>query len=423
MPGAACAVLACVLHCRRAPPVRAGRRIQVIGKRRLTLAACCTAHVVQDGLLATLYVLLPVLAQAFGLSYAQVGVIRATNNTAMAMLEIPSGMLSERLGERTLLTFGLACAGLGYLSLTAATGFESVIACLFAVGVGGAFQHALSSSIISRAFHDHGRRAALGVYNSAGDAGKLAFTGIFSLAIGMGAAWQGVITGYGAAALLGAAAVYATLARLGAGARPDRRPGSGDDANGAGWGIRDRTGFTALAAIVFLDIAVQSGFLTFLAFLMIEKSVPTSLAASAVVLTLAGGMFGKFGCGFLAERFGVIRSLIAIEILTAAGIVAVLYAPTLVAYLLLPLLGVVLQGSSSITYATVADLMRGDRHSRGFATVYAIASSASILGPVGFGIVSDRFGLTPAMLAMALVVLLPLPLSLALRPSLARSLA
>jgi len=29
--------------------------------RKQALAACCTAHVVQDGLLATLYVLLPVL--------------------------------------------------------------------------------------------------------------------------------------------------------------------------------------------------------------------------------------------------------------------------------------------------------------------------------------------------------------------------
>ncbi|MDH3412240.1 MAG: hypothetical protein OEM98_07130, partial [Gammaproteobacteria bacterium] len=75
----------------------------ILDKRRgLTLATCCGTHGLQDGLSASIYVLLPVLAQAFGLSYSQVGVIRAANNTAMSLFEIPSGMLSERLGERTL---------------------------------------------------------------------------------------------------------------------------------------------------------------------------------------------------------------------------------------------------------------------------------------------------------------------------------
>jgi MFS family permease len=388
-------------------------------KRSLTLAACCGAHALQDGLVAVIYVLLPILAQAFGLSYSQVGVIRAANSSAMALFEIPSGMLSERLGERMLLVFGLVCAGLGYLSLAMAAGFVAIVLSLFVTGFGAAFQHALCSSIISKTFQGGGRRAALGVYNSSGDGGKLAFAGLFTLVVGMGVAWQGAATGFGVMALLSAAAVFVILRYLDVGARPgvDARAAKGPGK--IDWGIRDPTGFSALAVIVFLDIAVQGGFLTFLAFLMIEKQVPTGLAAFAVVLTLTGGIFGKFGCGFLAERIGVIRSLVVVECLTAVGIVAVLVSPTLVAYFLLPVLGLVLQGSSSITYATVSDLVRGDRHSRGFATIYSVASSAAIAGPIVFGMIGDRFGLVPAMLAMACIVLLPLPLCVLLRPALA----
>lgn len=362
--------------------------------------------------------LLPILAQSFGLSYAQVGIIRATNNSAMMMFEIPSGILSERIGERSLLAFGLICAGLGYLSLARASGFVTILLALFVAGFGAAFQHALSSSVISKSFADAGRRAALGVYNSSGDVGKLAFTGLLSLTIGMGAAWQGVVTGFGLLALVAAGGLFIILRRLGVGSRAGvhapRHAGPGK----ADWGIRDRGAFTALAVIVFVDIAVQGGFLTFLAFLMIEKLVPTGLATLAVVLTLAGGIFGKFGCGFLAERFGVIRSLVVMECLTALGIVAVLLSPSLVAFFLLPVVGVVLQGSSSITYATVGDLVRGERQSRGFAAIYSIASAAAIVSPIAFGLVGDRFGLTPAMVTMACVVLLPLPLCLFLRPAL-----
>lgn len=387
--------------------------------RNLTLATCCGVHSLQDGLSAALYVLLPILAQTFGLSYSQVGIIRAANNSAMMLFEIPSGMLSERLGERTLLVFGLMCAGLGYLSLAAATGFVAVVLSLFVAGFGAAFQHALSSTVITKTLPGTGRRAALGAYNSSGDVGKLAFTGFLSLAIGMGAAWQGVITGFGVMALLAAVVLLVIFRRLDVGSRPLLHAQGEKASEEVGWGIRDRTGFTALAVIVFLDIAVQGGFMTFVAFLMIEKQVPTSLAAFAVVLTLAGGIFGKFGCGFLAERVGVIRSLAVVECLTATGIVAVLLSPTLIAYFLLPVLGLVLQGSSSITYGSVGDLVHGNRQSRGFAAIYSVASGAAIVGPIGFGIIGDRFGLVPTMLAMALVVLLPLPLSMLLRPALA----
>jgi MFS family permease len=98
------------------------------------------------------------------------------------------------------------------------------------------------------------------------------------------------------------------------------------------------------------------------------------------------------------------------------GIVAILLSPTAIAYVLLPVLGLVLQGSSSITYGTVGDFISADRRSRGFAVIYSVAGAASIAGPIVFGIVGDRFGLAPAVLSMAVVVLLPLPLSGLLRP-------
>ena len=67
---------------------------------KLTLSACCSTHGLQDGLTSTVYVLLPILAQNFGLGYAQIGLIRTVNSVAMWLLEIPAGILSEQFGER-----------------------------------------------------------------------------------------------------------------------------------------------------------------------------------------------------------------------------------------------------------------------------------------------------------------------------------
>ena len=387
------------------------------GRRKLALAACCTTHSVQDGLTASIYVLLPILAQAFGLSFAQVGMVRAAHSSAMGLLELPSGVLSESFGQRNLLVFGLLCAGTGYLAVSMAEGFTGLLLGLCLAGCGAAFQHSLASSLVSNVFSGPSRRTALGAYNSSGDAGKLLFTGLLTTLIGAGAAWPQVAAGYGALVVAAGIGLFFVLRSIRAGA-PEPAISRRLSLRSTDWGIRHRTGFAVLAAIVLLDIAVQDGFLVFVAFLMLQKQVPVGLAGFAIVLTLAGGIAGKFGCGLLAARTGPVRALIAVELLSAAAILAVVAAPAMVAFCLLPLAGIVLQGSSTITYGTVSDLVDEKRHSRGFALVYTLTSIASIAGPIGFGLLSDGFGLDAAMFAMAVVVAVPALLILLMRGAL-----
>ena len=385
-------------------------------RRKGVLATCCGAHVVQDGLSAALYVILPILAQAFGLNYAQIGILRAVNNGAMALLEMSSGFMAERFGERSLLVFGLICAGFGYVVLAMANGIWIILPCLFIVGIGGAFQHALSSSIVSNTFDHNGRRSALGLYNSSGDVGKVLFTAAFSLATGIGVAWQGIALGFGVVALACGAAVFFTLRALTAGdRRPVVKPSDGA-ASSIGWGIRDRTSLVALGVAVFLDTAIQAGFLTFLAFFIAAKEVPLHLATFAVTLTLIGGIFGKVACGFLAERIGTRYAFALVQCITAVGIVAVLVSERFLAFALLPVLGIFLQGSTSITYGVVGELVHSERVSRGFALIYSISSLSGLLGPVFFGLLGDYFGIEPTMLAMALVSLLAIPPCMLVQP-------
>ena len=386
-------------------------------RRKLTLAACCATHAVQDGLSTSIYILLPILSQAFGLSFAQVGMVRAVHSGAMGLLELPSGMLSERVGQRPLLGFGLLCAGTGYLTVSMAGGLIGLLLGLCIAGCGAAFQHSLSSSLVSSTFFGPARRVALGAYNSSGDAGKLLFSGILTTLIGAGAAWPRVAAGYGSLALAAGIGILFLLRAVRVG-NPFEVSDRQSSLRGADWGIHNRTGFVTLAVIMLLDLAVQDAFLVFVGFLMLHKGVPVAIAGFAVVLTLLGGIAGKFGCGMLAARVGPVRALIAVELLSAVAVLAVLAAPPMVAFCLLPFAGIVLQGSSTITYGTASDLVDERRQSRGFALIYTLSSGATILGPIAFGLVSDRFGLENSMLAMALVVALPAPLALLLRGAL-----
>src|SRR6185436_3780709 len=202
-----------------------------------------------------------------------------------------------------------------------------------------------------------GRRAALGTYNFAGDVGKFAFGAMVSLLLLAGISWQLPVLGFGMAALVAAGAVIALIANAELTQPAERLKASGV----AGWGIKDRQGFTVLCLIEILDSSTRAGFLTFIAFLLIAGGLSGGWAASAVPLVFVGGMAGKLACGLLAERLGVVRMIVITEVATACGIFAVLALPAGGAFLLLPLLGVVLQGTSSVLYATIGEFVEPDR--------------------------------------------------------------
>jgi len=363
-------------------------------------------------------VLLPILAQHFSLGFSQIGLIRAVYTGAMWLIEIPAGILSERLGERRLLVLGIFVSGVGFLAVSFTEGYYGVLLALIVAGCGAAFQHSLCSSLISKSFGDPERRIALGAYNASGDTGKLAFTLSASLLLGTGIGWQTITLGYGLVAFAVALTIWILLGVKSVGKLSDIKLKEIVDLNS--WGIKDRLGFTYLAGIVFLDSLIQDGFLVFITFIMIEKQVSTGLVAFAVVATLSGGICGKFAGAFLAARIGVIQSIVFFELITAIGIMMVFYVPGNISFFLLPLVGVFLQGSSSITYGTVSNLVHTKHQSRGFSIIYTIANSASFLGPAIFGLIIDVLGFKVMMMMMAALVLVTLPLCYLLKLTLER---
>lgn len=382
-----------------------------------TLKTCCGAHVVHDGLSDVSYVLLPLLAQSFGLNLAQVGTIRTAHRVAMAAFQLPAGLIAERFGERNLLALGTLISGLAFIALGFANGYWMILIALFFAGMGSAVQHPLSSTIISHAYPGTGRRSALGTYNFAGDVGKFIFGGIVSLCVLAGMSWQAPVVGFGIAALLTAAMVLVWITDT-----RSHTPGDADTAKPKirGWGIRKKPAFAALCLVDMVDSITRTGFLTFVAFLLIAKGVPEGWAALAVPLTLIGGMAGKYACGVLAEKLGVIRTIVITEAATGVGILATLAAPGMAAFFLLPLVGVVLQGTSSVVYGTIGDLVESDKLPRAFALVYTVGSVCGIIAPIGYGLLGDAIGIEKTMLIAGVLVFLTLPLALVLRAALAR---
>jgi FSR family fosmidomycin resistance protein-like MFS transporter len=407
-------------------------------RSRATLALACTAHFLHDGFSDLVYVLLPVWAREFSLSYGQVGLLKTAYAGAMAAFQLPAGLLAERFGEARLLAAGTAAAGLGFAAAGAAGGFGALLALLALTGLASGVQHPLSSALTSRAFEGGARRVALGTYNFSGDVGKV----VVPLAVGLAAAavgWRAAVAGYGAVGVAAALVVAVVLGRLGYGVpATDRSPGArafgpaplphpAEDTPRnlahSRFGVRDAAGFRALAAVHAVDNATRTGFLTLLPFALAGKGAGIETVGVALSLLFAGGAAGKLVCGAIAERVGIVRTVVLTEAATAAGVLAVVAAPLPAALVLLPLVGVALNGTSSVLYGTVADLVVPERRSRAYGLFYTLGIGSGAAAPTAYGLLSDLVGVGGTLVAVGTVVLATLPLARLLRGALARQAA
>jgi MFS family permease len=379
--------------------------------RTRVLWLSCAAHALHDGYTDALYVLLPVWQAEFGLSYGAVATLRGIYAGAMALLQLPVGRLASRLGSRSTLALGTLLAACGYGALGTSGSLLGLCTALAISGAGSSTQHPLASAAVS---HAYGRdaRAALGIYNFAGDLGKVALPAACSLMITLmpwrHALWPLAVLGCAAAALL--VVLFPAIPRQTPVVAPRAAAASGTG----------RAGFALLLVIGVLDIGVRMGMLTFLPFLLEAKGLATSMVGTALALVFVGGAAGKITCGWLGARLGFTGTVLATEVGTAACIGAVMFCPLPFAMILLPLLGLMLNGTSSVLYGTVPELAPPDGVERAFSMFYTGTFVSSALAPFLYGLLADHIGVSGSTLVTALTALMIAPLALVLGRGLAQ---
>ena len=386
---------------------------KIAAPERRTMAVACGAHVLHDGYTDLLYVLLPLWQAEFGLGYAEVGLLRALFTGSMAGFQMPVGLIAERIGGPLLLGLGTALAGIGYLVAGASAGFAMLAIALVIGGMGSSVQHPIAAHLVSQAFAGRRSRNALATYNFSGDLGKMVFPAATALLLTL-MPWRATTAVIGIAGLAAAAAILAVRGLPGCdapAATPEER--AADPA-----AAPSGHGFPLLLSIAMIDSATRMGFLTFLPFLLQQKGADLPMIGIALTLIFTGGAAGKLVCGWLGARLGVVRAVFLTEGLTAAGILALLPLPLFAGLAVLPLIGVALNGTSSVLYGTVPELVSPERRQRAFSIFYTGGIGAGALAPVLYGAASDLADVPAMMVLIAAVVLVTLPLTWLLRPAL-----
>ena len=370
---------------------------------------CGGAHALHDGFTDLLNVLYPLLQAQFGLSYAAIGALKSVYSGSMAVGQIPSGKLAVRFGAVRVLAIGTALIAVGY-GLAGLTGsLYGVVAGLLLAGLGGSTQHPIGSSLVSAAFSGLRSRTALGTYNFTGDVGKVLLPALFAL-IAASLGWRQALIVVAALAVFGAGVILASL-------KPVPLHNKGDEAKGGVAGQDRPWAYWLLFAIHIADDLVRTGFLIFLPFLLRDKGADLPTIGLGLSLMFAGGAAGKLVMGWVGDRLGVVPSVILTEVATTLLILLLLPMSLPIVLVLLPAVGLMLNGTSSVLYGTVPEFVSPEKRTHAFAVFYTGGSVAGATGPFLAGLLGDATSLPIALTVVACIALTTVPMVWALKPA------
>jgi MFS transporter, FSR family, fosmidomycin resistance protein len=384
--------------------------------RRRVLGVACITHALHDGYTDLIYVLLPLWQNEFGLGFAALGMLRMLYTGAMASLQIPASLAARRLGAVAVLALGTLLAAGAYLVVgLSGAGFGLLAVALMVGGAGSATQHPLASALVSRAYDGASARSVLGTYNFAGDVGKMVIPAALAWMLAI-MSWRHALGLIGVAGLALAVAIAALLpSRLGSVSE------IASQTNEHAVQAPPRSvGFRLLLVIGVIDSATRMGFLAFLPFVLKQKGAGFETIGLALSLIFGGGAAGKFVCGYLGDKLGVLLTVILTEGGTAAGILALYWLPLNASMTLLPLIGLALNGTSSVLYGSVPELVATNQREKAFGIFYTGTIGGGALAPVIYGALGDHIGPIRAISVVAIVCLTTIPLAVFLNPFLER---
>ena len=378
--------------------------------KKTAFAAAALFHFFHDGIADGLVAFFPLWQRDLGLSLVQVGLLMACFEGATALFQIPAGFLGERSGERFPLVAGTAVTAVGFICVGWIEGFIGLTCLLIICGCGAGVQHPLAASMVSRTYPGEGRRSAIGSYNFSGDIGKFVFPAMAAAFLTIGN-WRVLTLVFGLFGCLLSLGLYVILRRFKIGEAPHHRDKSQAQCS-KGWGITDRGGFTLLSILGMIDTGVRAGLVTFLPFVLIGKGEQAEAVGFALSLLFIGGAAGKLLCGMLAERLGIGLTIIVTEVITGGGILLLILLPLPAVYIFLPILGMGLNGTSSVLYGTVADFIRPEQVARAFGLFYTFLIGAAALAPPLLGTLCDTAGVDITILVTGVAALSCVPVAL-----------
>ncbi|MFB6133391.1 MAG: MFS transporter [Halanaeroarchaeum sp.] len=349
---------------------------------RLLLAVSVGWFAVQGGRLVV-SPLLPAIQTDLGIGSTRAGIALSSLWGLYALLQYPSGRLSDTLSRKTLLVAGLLAVSVGFLSLSAAPTYLAFLGGALLVGFGAGLYPTPARGLLSDLFVRR-RGQAFGIHTAAGDLGGVAAAGLATAVLAI-ATWRVGFLPAVAVLLAVALALHVWSRESYVLARP--RLAAGDTARRLFATGRTRWLLIAYTAFAFTWQAT-TGFLP--TYLQVGKSFTPAVANVAFGALFVVGTVVKPVAGGLGDRLP--KGLLAVTFVTLAALAlggVVLATTPLMATISVAVFAAGLMAYPPVMQAYLMDTFPDDSAAGDLGAMRTVYIGIGALGPTYVGIVAD----------------------------------
>lgn len=367
------------------------------------LPALNILHVLNDGLQASLLLLLPFIAKDFRISLTAVGFLGTALGLMGVMAAVPAGELARKVGGVKMLIFLTLFYGLGFVGVSIAPTVLVLWPFFLAAGIGFGVFHPIALAVMARAYGKEGQGRRLGNFMAVGEVGRV----VIPFAISFLVAFIGLRLTASLYALLAVAVFllfyFIHLPKT----APPQAPVNPITILRTRHLLRNR-GFVYATLAGALDCFASASLFVFLPFLFLTKQISPVVLGPFTAAFFAGNFFGKVYLGRLTDRLGTTWVFIACEVAMAGFIGLLILATSPLAIVAVSVvLGALTRGTVPVSVAMLADTLPHDaHHEKAYGINTVVVGSAITVAPLVLGAVSDHFGIVAAFELSALVALL-----------------
>lgn len=360
-------------------------------------------------LAAMLGTLLPDLSRRFSLTPEQNGILVLVQALGLSVASITAGPLIDNKGKKVGMVLGLTIITLALFALPNVTGYGTITACWFALGFGGGIIVTAANALVSDISAER-RASVLNLLNLFFGLGLMSTPGIAANFL----AGDAVKLCYLVAILMAVALAINATAPI-----PGPTGDRGFRFSEAG-SLLSRPVLYLFALLLFLYVACEVGFSTWLARHLIAQGIPEKAALNVLFLFALGVLIGRVVVSpILIKVPAVTVTLMAAVLMTITTYFAIQTADVTVAALVVFCAGLSMAPVFPTTLAMV-----GDAFPRATATAMGmvitagwigLAISAPIIGSIAG---DDATRLKTALLLFPAASLIMVAVNLAIRPML-----
>ena len=353
--------------------------------------------------------LFPVLAEAFGVSYTQLGFALSVMAMTSAVVQTPVGFLVDRYGARPFLAAGLVLSGLSIVGVGIFATYEALLVLMVLFGVGDSVIHPSDYAILNKTVDPRRMGRAFSVHTFAGHLG-FAAAPVTVIALSEWFGWREALLVCGAGGVALGAVMFLHRHLLGRG----EESVSGGPGRSVSGGIALLLSAPMLVGFVFYAaIAVTGAGMTGFGItaLHLHFDLPLAEAGAAVSAYLFAAPVGVMLSGWMSDRTARHHSFVVVcfGVLAAAALAIAIATPRLAVVVgLFAIAGFFVGAVNPARDMLIRSMVTVTETGKAFGFVTIGLSAGGVVAPLLYGWIldhSDPIAIFWAIGAMALVTI------------------